>query len=507
MSANEAAVPVEKEFSPAYRYYVLAILVFVYMLNFVDRQIIGILAAPLKQEFDLSDSQFGLLGGIAFASVYSTLAIPLAWLADRSSRVWIMTGALTVWSGFTALCGVAGSFGQLFLFRMGVGVGEAGGVAPAYSLIADYFPPNQRARALAAFAFGIPLGTAGGTLVGGLLAAEYGWRTAFIVVGVLGVLVAPVLRLTVRDPKRGGTDAAAAQAAPAAAPIPQTPSPAVSTGLGRKVALASFGIAGVFAGLGALSLMGVGVQNPVIPFFGAGLFTVIGISLWIAKSTGDVIMRKKSFWLLSLGAASSSVCGYGVAGWLPLFFMRSFDLTLSQVSWYYAGIALIGGLLGIWMGGAVADKMAKRSKAAYPLVPAICFLISAPCFILAMNSPWLIGMLPGGGSHGMALLLAFLIFLIPTGLNLAWLGPVTAAVQHLAPAPMRSTASAIFLLINNLLGLAVGFFYFGWMSDLLRPTFGDESLRWAIYTGMGFYLLASVLLFSASRTLTKDWTE
>lgn len=507
MSANEAAVPVEKEFSPAYRYYVLAILVFVYMLNFVDRQIIGILAAPLKQEFDLSDSQFGLLGGIAFASVYSTLAIPLAWLADRSSRVWIMTGALTVWSGFTALCGVAGSFGQLFLFRMGVGVGEAGGVAPAYSLIADYFPPNQRARALAAFAFGIPLGTAGGTLVGGLLAAEYGWRTAFIVVGVLGVLVAPVLRLTVRDPKRGGTDAAAAQAAQAVAPVPQTPSPAVSTGLGRKVALASFGIAGVFAGLGALSLMGVGVQNPVIPFFGAGLFTVIGISLWIAKSTGDVIMRKKSFWLLSLGAASSSVCGYGVAGWLPLFFMRSFDLTLSQVSWYYAGIALIGGLLGIWMGGAVADKMAKRSKAAYPLVPAICFLISAPCFILAMNSPWLIGMLPGGGSHGMALLLAFLIFLIPTGLNLAWLGPVTAAVQHLAPAPMRSTASAIFLLINNLLGLAVGFFYFGWMSDLLRPTFGDESLRWAIYTGMGFYLLASVLLFSASRTLTKDWTE
>ncbi|WP_292040043.1 MULTISPECIES: spinster family MFS transporter [unclassified Brevundimonas] len=507
MSANEAAVPGEKEFSPAYRYYVLAILVFVYMLNFVDRQIIGILAAPLKQEFDLSDSQFGLLGGIAFASVYSTLAIPLAWLADRSSRVWIMTGALTVWSGFTALCGVAGSFGQLFLFRMGVGVGEAGGVAPAYSLIADYFPPNQRARALAAFAFGIPLGTAGGTLVGGLLAAEYGWRTAFIVVGVLGVLVAPVLRLTVRDPKRGGTDAAAAQAAPAVAPVPQTPSPAVSTGLGRKVALASFGIAGVFAGLGALSLMGVGVQNPVIPFFGAGLFTVIGISLWIAKSTGDVIMRKKSFWLLSLGAASSSVCGYGVAGWLPLFFMRSFDLTLSQVSWYYAGIALIGGLLGIWMGGAVADKMAKRSKAAYPLVPAICFLISAPCFILAMNSPWLIGMLPGGGSHGMALLLAFLIFLIPTGLNLAWLGPVTAAVQHLAPAPMRSTASAIFLLINNLLGLAVGFFYFGWMSDLLRPTFGDESLRWAIYTGMGFYLLASVLLFSASRTLTKDWTE
>ncbi len=511
MSQTEAANTPEPVVSSRYRYYVLAILVFVYMLNFVDRQIIGILASPLKEHFQLSDSQFGLLGGIAFASVYSTLAIPLAWLADRASRVWIMTGALTVWSGFTALCGVAGSFGQLFLFRMGVGVGEAGGVAPAYSLIADYFPPNQRARALAAFAFGIPLGTAGGTLVGGLLAAQYGWRTAFIVVGLIGVLVAPLLRLTVRDPRRGGSDLAAKAARSAIAPAEAAP-PAPTAGeadvdLGRRVALICFGVGGLLAGLGVLSLLGAGVSNPLVPFFGAGLFTVIGVSLFIARATGTVIMRKKSFWLLSLGAAASSVCGYGVAGWLPLFFMRSFNLTLSQVSWYYAGIALIGGLMGIWLGGSLADRMARRSKGAYPLVPAVAFIISAPCFILAMNSPWLISLIPGGGSHAMALVLAFLIFLIPTGLNLAWLGPVTAAVQHLAPAPMRSTASAIFLLINNLLGLAVGFYYFGWMSDLLRPTFGDESLRWAIYTGMGFYLLSSVLLFGASRTLKKDWVD
>ena len=361
---------------------------------------------------------------------------------------------------------------------------------------------------MAAFAFGIPLGTAGGTLIGGLLAAQYGWRTAFIVVGVIGVLVAPILRLTVRDPKRGGADAAAAKPANSAAAVvaPALVLPA-DDGLGRKVALAAFGIAGGMALLAGLSLAGIGAANPLIPAFGAGLFAVIGVSLLIARRTGSVIMRKKSFWLLALGAASSSVCGYGVAGWLPLFFMRSFDLTLAQVSWYYAGIALIGGLFGIWMGGSVADKLARRSKGAYPLVPAVAFLISAPCFILAMNSPWLIGLLPGGGSPALALTVAFLIFLIPTGLNLAWLGPVTAAVQHLAPAPMRSTASAIFLLINNLLGLAVGFFYFGWMSDLLRPTFGEESLRWAIYTGMGFYLLSSALLFGASRTLKKDWVD
>jgi len=508
MTTSEAAAPkeaVEAAMSPRYRYYVLAVLILIYMLNFLDRQIIGILAAPLKEEFGMSDSQFGLLGGIAFASVYSTLAIPLAWMADRFSRVWIMTGALAVWSGFTALCGVAGSFTQLFLCRMGVGVGEAGGVAPAYSLIADYFPPHQRARAMAAFAFGIPLGMAAGTLVGGLLAATYGWRTAFIVVGLLGVLVAPLLRLTVRDPKRGGTDAvktAAQVAALEAAPM-GTDRP------GKLAAQIMLGIGGGALVLAALiQFAGLSLGNPLVFAFGGLLAGVIGISLMIARRTATVVIRKRSFWLLALGAASSSVCGYGVAGWLPLFFMRSFDLTLAQTSVYYAGIALIGGILGIWMGGMIADKMSKKGKGAYPMVPAVAFLISAPCFILAMNSPWLIGLvLPGGGSHTQQLVLAFLIFLLPTGLNLAWLGPITAAVQHLVPAAMRSTASALFLLINNLLGIAVGFYYFGWMSDLLAPRFGEESLRWAIYTGMGFYVLAAMLLFGAARTLKKDWVD
>ena len=259
---------------PGYRFYVLAVLIFVYMLNFLDRQIIGILAAPLKAEFGLSDSQFGLLGGIAFASVYSTLAIPLAWLADRFSRVWIMTGALAVWSGFTALCGAAGGFGQLFLCRMGVGVGEAGGVAPAYSLIADYFPPRQRARALAAFAFGIPLGTAAGTLVGGLLAANYGWRTSFIVVGLIGLLFAPLLRLTVRDPKRGGTDAVKTEAQVAALAA----APAGSDRVGKIAAQIMLGVGGGALALAALiRFAGLALGNPLVFAFGGLLAGVIGV--------------------------------------------------------------------------------------------------------------------------------------------------------------------------------------------------------------------------------------
>ena len=358
---------------------------------------------------------------------------------------------------------------------------------------------------LAAFAFGIPLGMAAGTLVGGLLAATYGWRTAFIVVGLLGLLVAPLLRLTVKDPKRGGTDAVKTEAQVAALAA----APVGTDRVGRIAAQVMLGIgAGLLILAGGSWLFGMSLGNPLVLGFGGLLAGVIGASLMVARLTASVVIRKPSFWLLALGAASSSVCGYGVAGWLPLFFMRSFDLTLRQTSWYYSGIALIGGILGIWLGGMIADKLSKKGKGAYPLTPAVAFLISGPCFILAMNSPWLIGLvLPGGGTHAQQLILAFLIFLLPTGLNLAWLGPITAAVQHLVPAAMRSTASALFLLINNLLGIAVGFYYFGWMSDLLAPRFGEESLRWAIYTGMGFYALAALLLFGAARTLKRDWVD
>jgi MFS family permease len=154
--------PQDRPASPAYRAYVLAMLVLVYTFNFIDRKIVGILAVPIKADLSLTDSQLGLMGGLAFALFYTSLGIPVARLADRASRTWIMTCALALWSAMTAACGLAHSFIQLFLTRVGVGVGEAGGVAPAYSLICDYFPRNQRARALSVYSFGIPIGSAAG---------------------------------------------------------------------------------------------------------------------------------------------------------------------------------------------------------------------------------------------------------------------------------------------------------------------------------------------------------
>jgi len=402
---------------------VLAVLIVAYTFNFLDRQILGILAGPIKAELGLTDSQLGLMGGLAFALFYTGLGVPIAALADRWSRTWIMTGALTLWSAFTALCGFATGFWQLFLCRMGVGVGEAGGVAPAYSLISDYFPKEQRARALAAYSFGIPIGSALGILFGGLIAHAIDWRAAFIIVGLAGVALAPLFRFVVREPPRE------------AAPV-TTAGPVAAGGI-------------------------------------------------------RALLAKPSFWLISLGAAASSVCGYGVAFWLPSFFERSLGMGLVDRSLFLGAMTLVGGTIGVWAGGVLGDRLGRARPAAYLLVPAVAFLLALPCFVLAVQAK--------------DLWLAFILFLIPTGLNLVWLGPVITAVQHLVAPSQRSTASACFLFVNNLIGLGLGTWYFGAVSDALTPRYGTEALRYAIYSGLGFYVVSAALFALAARGLKRDW--
>ena len=401
-------------------------LILVYTFNFIDRQIVGILAGPIKAELGLSDTQLGMMGGLAFALFYTALGVPIGLLADRKSRVWIMTAALALWSGFTAACGLAQNFWQLFLARMGVGVGEAGGVAPAYSLIADYFPPAERARALAVYSFGIPIGSALGIFLGGWIASAIDWRTAFIVVGLAGLALAPVFRLVVRDPVRGRFDPPRAQT--------------------------------------------------TAPPFGEVMRT---------------LAAKPSFWLLSFGAGSCSILGYGLIFWLPSFFARTYGLELFEVSKFYGSIILIGGIIGVWGGGWLGDRLGTGDRGAYARIPAIAFLIAAPCYAIGVMSDWL----P----------LTYAFFLIPQALGLMWLGPVLSAVQHIAPASMRTTASASFLFINNLIGIGLGTVLFGLISDRLAPSFGDQSLRYSILIGLSFYLLSAGLFFLASRRLHRDW--
>ncbi len=429
MAATEPTTPIPAtEEVIKGRHLALGLLILVYTLNFLDRQIISILKDPIAEELKLSDTELGLMGGLAFALLYTTLAIPVAWLADRKSRVWIMTWALGIWSAFTVVCGLTSNFAQLFFARMGVGVGEAGGVAPAYSLIADYFPPKQRARALAIYSFGIPVGSAAGILFGGLLAQYVDWRFAFISIGLFGVLLAPVFRLLVKDPPRNFYDAKPSSEKP-------------------------------------------------LGFVGAC----------------RVAFAKPTFWLLSFGAAFSSMVGYGLLYWMPTFLSRSMGLSLVDRSWYLAGILVIGGVAGMMLGGFLADRLGQKSKGYYPLIPAVAFLISAPLYVL--------GVLTTDPTA------AFFIFLAPQALGLVWLGPILTAVQHLGPSNSRTMISALFLLINNLIGIAVGTWFFGFASDQLKPAFGEESIKYAFIIGLSFYLVAAFLLFLSSFRIKKDWVD
>ena len=422
----------EQTASLAYRSYVLVVLVIVYTFNFIDRQIVGILAIPIKAELRLSDSQLGLMGGLAFALFYTLLGIPIARLADRVSRTWIMTVALALWSLMTALCGLTQNFAQLFLARVGVGVGEAGGVAPAYSLICDYFPAKERARALSVYSFGIPIGAAVGIVLGGYITSLMSWRMAFFIVGLAGLLITPLLKFTVREPKRGALDSPRVDADRAAA-----------------------------------------VTAP-------SLLEVIA-----------VLARKPSFWGLSLGAASASMMGYGLFFWAPSFLVRSFHLSLLHASLSFGALVLVGGLIGIWFGGALTDRYGEKRRSMYAFIPAIAFVATVPFYIAGVLST--------------TLWISFAVLLVPTALGLVWLGPVLAAVQHLVPSNMRATASALFLFINNLIGIGLGTALIGIVSDSMRLRFGVESLRYAILAGTGFYLVAAALLFLAGKKLAKDW--
>ncbi|GGO92661.1 spinster family MFS transporter [Stakelama pacifica] len=409
------------------RWLVLAMLLVVYTFNFLDRQILGILAVPIQENLGLSDSEFGIIGGTAFAILYSVLGVPLALLADKVGKSRVIAGSLVVWSGFTALCGTAWGFWSLFLYRLGVGVGEAGGVAPSYALIADYFPVKERARAIAIYSLGIPIGLGSGVLLGAYIAANVNWQAAFITVGIAGILVAPVFLWIVRDK-----------------PMPKPE----------------------------------GVREPMLAVLG-------------------ILSRKPAFWLLATGAGCSSMAGYGLALWVPKIIAVQFGWTqpgeLVKVGQFMASLLLIGGTAGMFLGGVVSDKLAASDRAWYARVPAIAWVLTAPLFMagLLTTSP----------------VLAWCFLIFANSFNTLWLGPLVTASQHLAPARMRAGTSGAFLMINNLLGLGIGPWLMGAISDQLKGGYGVDSLRYAAIICVGLYLVAAVLVLLAIRSLKRDWVE
>jgi MFS family permease len=417
------------QYAPRYRNYVLAVLLLAYIVNVMDRAVLGVLIQSIKIEFSATDTQLGLLGGLAFALFYSTLGIPIALWADRSSRRNVLALAVGLWSTMTALCGAATSFASLVLFRIGTAVGEAGGTPPSHSLISDYFPLSKRATALSIYALGIPIGAMIGSLAGGWLNQFYGWRMAFIILGLPGVLVALLVRFTVQEPPRGHADNVTASIARAAPP-------------------------------------------PVLE---------VAKYLW----------QRVSFRHLTFAAALHSFVWYGGSTWNAAFLMRSHGMNSGEAGTWLAGFALIGAI-GTFSGGYFADKLSVRTgdRRWYMWVPGYATLIMVPFQFTSYLAPSLWAAIP---SFAVMIILASIFF-----------GPSFAMTQALATLRMRAVAASILLFIQTLIGLGLGPFFVGRISDRLAPTMGEDSLAYGLVIVGLVNLWAAAHYFRGARTLRED---
>ena len=310
----------------------LWLLLVVYIFNFLDRQIVNILAEPIRRELDLSDTQIGLMTGIAFALFYTVLGLPIARYADRpsSDRAKLIAGALAIWSAMTALCGLAQNFGQLLLARIGVGVGEAGCTPAAHSLIADSVPPERRASALAFYALGIPIGSLLGMLIGGVLADTIGWRKAFLFVGAPGLILAIIVTLFLRDPRRSRVLSASQMAPPV---------------LGMGAAIKS-------------------------------------------------LLLSRTYVLLLIAGSSASFLSYGKSTWTTIFFQRTHGLSASEVGFWFGVGGGIAGITGTILGGWLADRYGRTDRRHVMTAPAIGMAIAAPmAFAAYFMTDWRLALL------------------------------------------------------------------------------------------------------------------
>lgn len=439
----EAATPspVINPVSTGYRRYALWVLLIIYTLNFLDRQVVNILAEPIKRDLGLADWQLGMMTGLAFAIFYTVLGIPIARLAETKNRPFIIGASVAAWSAFTVLCGFTQNFWQLILARIGVGVGEAGCTPPAHSLITDYVPREKRASAIAFYSIGTPLGTLAGMAMGGLVADAYGWRAAFMVAGAPGVIFALVAAFTLVEPRRQLAADIAARA---------------SSQISFAAAIA-------------------------------------------------VLATKKTFWLVALAASIKAFIGYGYAPFIASFFFRNHGPEIAQLaagfglkSAGFLGLALglIGGTAGVvgaWLGGVLADRLGARDLRAYVMVPAIASLVTIPIFITAVS---LDAPMHAIGFLSINALLATL-----------WYGPVYATAQSIVEPHMRATASAVLLLIINLIGLGLGPVAVGLLSDVLAGQMGlgeAQGVRWALIVSATLGLAAFGLFWAARNSIREE---
>ncbi len=477
--------------TPAYRFYVLFMLTLVYTLNFIDRNLVNVIAQPIITEFHLSDSQYGFLNGPPFAIFYAVMGIPIAMAADRYNRVVIIAICISIWSVMTALCGFATSFLFLLMARIGVAIGEAGSTPPSNSILADYYKPRNRAAALAVFAMGVTIGSALANYFGGPIARNLngpalqklfegwdwswalgvtdwsqvaGWRVAFVVIGAPGIIIGLITLFTVKEPPRGYSD------------------PPGTT-----------------------------------PHKRAGMLETL-----------KELAGKPTFWTMSLGAATVGLVGYGLVGFQAPMAQRIHGVDPGTFALQFGGPLALAAAFGTFMGGMIVDRVAHRFQAAVAVVPAIGMIVAIPLYFYAFTRPtedlysvarpvWCVAIL----AHYM------------------YLGSQYTIGQGVVQQRSRASAIAILLLLIALIGNGLGPQIVGWMSDMFmsmelsKASFGGvlstelcrnaaevaklpleqqavckaaygEGLRTSMMATVLFLIPAAVFFYLASLTLKKD---
>jgi MFS family permease len=415
------------EDAKSHRTYALIILVIVYIFNFIDRQIVNILQEDIKADLGLNDTQLGMMTGLTFAVVYCTMGIPVARIADSTSRKGVMTVSLALWSGFTALCGLATNYLTLLLARMGVGLGEAGGSPPAHAMISDLYEKEKRGRALAVYSAGLYAGTLLGYYLGGWLSEAMSWRHAFFVVGIPGVIFAVIAWTTLREPMRGLSGIR-----------PST----------EKVTFLQS-----FAKLWSLK---------AFPYYaiatGAGTFVTYGLGNWmpsfLPRTFGDLnpeTLKYVGEWSMPGLQAAVGLCRSEMVDGVRQLAADCAVMNKTEIGLFYGTVSGVGGAIGTIGGGILADLHGAKDRRWFLWVPMWGKILGGPIFVLALLAP----------TPELALLLYFPGIILAA----AYLGPSLAITHHLVPASMRAMSSAVLFFILNILGLGTGPFVVGLISD------------------------------------------
>ncbi|MGE8142549.1 spinster family MFS transporter [Novosphingobium sp. NPDC080210] len=504
MNDQEGATPAEPKAS-GYSWYVLSVLVVVYILNFIDRQIVSILAVDIKRNLNLTDADMGFLGGAAFAVFYALFGIPLGRLADNWNRVRLLSIGLALWSTMTALSGFARNQLTLSLARMGVGVGEATASPTAYSLISDYFPKKQRATALAIYSSGLYLGGGVSLFIGAKVVQAWnnsypgggplglvGWQAAFLVVGIPGLLLA-LWVASLREPLRGAMDGVASPSSPRPfadffADLSTIIPPFTVLGAARRgpVALAiNLAAAAFLVGFAWIMIRLTGN----LPQWSAVALGYYAVFSWASSlrskdpATFKLIWGTPAFICTTLGYGLVSLTAYALGFWSPPYAETVLGLPKAELAFVLGGSGAVSGFLGVIIGGRVADALRARFPAGRILV--ILFGVVTPIIPI-----WI------GYTTESAVLFYVMNFLAGM-FGATALGAAAATTQDLVLPRMRGTATASFFLGTTLVGLSFGPYMVGQISDLA----GD--LRTGILSLIGVAPIAVVLLLYAYRAVPK----